>query len=50
MTDPAIEEALKELFAMLDFEALLRALVYGGFDTFEDYEKYGDLFVPVSYE
>ena len=36
-----------ELLAHLDLKQELRRLIFGGFDSLGDYEKYGDLYVAL---
>jgi len=47
-SDPRVQRRLDELFARFDLARELKRFCLGGFDTLEDYEKYGDLFVCVS--
>ncbi len=43
-----VRAQLEELFSKIDLKKELKRLACGGFDSWEDYEKYGDLFVEVS--
>lgn len=43
----AITAKLDELFASLDLKQGLRRLAYRGFDSLEDYERYGDMYVSL---
>jgi hypothetical protein len=38
---------LEALFASLDTETLLKEVLLDGYETQQDYEKYGDAFVPL---
>lgn len=42
-----VREKFEASFASLDLRQVLRRLVYRGFDSFEDYEKYGDAYVAM---
>jgi hypothetical protein len=42
-----IKNELEKLFMSIDTAQLLKRVFLGGFDTWEDYEKYGDAFVRV---
>lgn len=42
-----VKAKLEELFASLDLKQGLRRLAYRGFDSWEDYEKYGDMYVAL---
>ena len=46
--DDKVRDQLEELIGRIDLEKELKRLACGGFDSWEDYEKYGDLFVEVS--
>jgi len=51
ISDEKVEAALGEFVESLNTEQLLKDLLYDGFDTYEDYVRYGDSFVklkPVS--
>ena len=37
----------ERLFDKVDLAAAWRRHFYGGFDNYDDYEKYGDAFIPV---
>lgn len=39
-----------EFFRSIDLETEIKKLLYDGFDNYEDYKKYGDLFVEVKKE
>jgi hypothetical protein len=41
------KDIFKEMLKSIDLKESLRKMVYGGFDTFEDYVKYGDAFVKI---
>ena len=42
-----IEDFYRKFFDSLDLNRLLREAALDGFETYEDYEKYGDMFTPV---
>jgi hypothetical protein len=46
MTNKEIEQWFERAFARIDLSTELQKLYFGGFDTYEDYEKYGDCFIP----
>ncbi len=46
MTDDEVKKELDELFKSIDVTQGLRRLAFGGFDSFEEYFKYGEMFHP----
>lgn len=42
-----IEDFFESFFRRFDLKTELKRTVLDGFDTVEDYEKYGDMFIPV---
>lgn len=43
----AIRDELNTLLDRVDLPQLMRRAAFNGFDTYQDYERYGDLFVPL---
>jgi len=46
MDEEDAKAAVEKFLRSLDLKKELLHIAFGGFDTYEDYEKYGDLFVP----
>ncbi len=43
-----VKKELEQLFMRhIDIKKLLKRAFFGGFDSYKDYEKYGDAFVPI---
>jgi hypothetical protein len=38
---------VQEVFEKLSLEDTLKKTLYDGYSTFEDYEKYGECFIPL---
>jgi hypothetical protein len=43
--EAALTYALREFWKRHSIEDMLKRLAYDGFDSYEDYEKYGDCFI-----
>ena len=48
MEKTEIEQAFEEMINKIDLEKELRFIFFGGFETYEDYEKYGDSFIEIA--
>ena len=48
MTDAEMKRSLEKLLDTLPIKQLLKELLYDGFDTYEDYVKYGNAFVQLA--
>jgi hypothetical protein len=42
-----LEDALRDEMLNPYFRRLIKELFFGGFDTYEDYVKYGDAFIQI---
>lgn len=43
-----VREKFEALFASFDLKRGLRRLAFGGFDSYEDYVRYGDMYVGLT--
>ena len=44
--DEDIEAFFEDLLSSVDLYTEMKKIAFSGFDTFEEYELYGDLFIP----
>lgn len=50
MSDAEVKQQLENLFKLIDIRKAFKKVLCHGFDSWEDYEKYGDAFTKLKDE
>ena len=50
MIDKEVKKFWDDRFSKIDLKQMIKDTYFGGFDNYEDYVKYGDLFIYLEFK